>query len=237
MTSRGKAPHPNLHREHRLWRSGCLHVAGLDEVGRGAWAGPLVAAAVILPPGRAHLAHELGGVRDSKMMTAAQRDRWVEAILAAAEAWAVGSACPEEVDDLGPVEATRLAMHRALQALATLPDHLLIDYLRLPESPLPQTAAPRADAHVLSVAAASVVAKVWRDREMVMYAERFPEFGFARNKGYGTAEHRRALERNGPTPLHRLSYAPVAEAQARAGQIPQHLPRLQAPATPASEPA
>jgi ribonuclease HII len=237
MTSRGKAPHPNLRREHRLWRSGCLHVAGLDEVGRGAWAGPLVAAAVILPPGRVRLARELSGVRDSKQMTAAQRDKWVEAILAASEAWAVGSARPEEVDDLGPLEATRLAMHRALQALATPPDHLLIDYLRLPECPLPQSAAPRADAHVLSVAAASVLAKVWRDRMMAMYAERFPEFGFARNKGYGTPEHRRALERNGPTPLHRLSYAPVAEAQARASQMAPLFPRTPEAESGAPEPS
>jgi ribonuclease HII len=226
-----------LRRERRLWRSGCLHVAGLDEVGRGAWAGPLVAAAVILPPGRARLARELSGVRDSKLMTAAQRDTWVEAILAAAEAWSVGSARPEEVDDLGPLAATRLAMHRALQALALPPDHLLIDYLRLPECPLPQTAAPRADAHVLSVAAASVVAKVWRDRLMAMYAERFPEFGFGRNKGYGTPEHRRALERNGPTPLHRLSYAPVAEVQALSTLIPQPFPRTPLAAAAAPEPA
>ncbi|HLC33475.1 MAG TPA: ribonuclease HII [Anaerolineales bacterium] len=206
---------PSLRYEAGLWRRGCMHVAGLDEVGRGAWAGPLVAAAVVLPAGRDNLARMLRGVRDSKVMTPAGRDRWAEAILAVALAWAVGSAAPGEVDDLGPLGATRLAMQRALDALAVPPDHLLIDYLRLPECPLPQTALPRGDARMLSVAAASVVAKVWRDRVMMMYDENFPEFGLARNKGYGTPEHRRALERLGPTPLHRLSYHPVAQARAR----------------------
>jgi ribonuclease HII len=205
---------PNLRHEAGLWRCGCLHVAGLDEVGRGAWAGPLVAAAVVLPAGREGLARMLRGVRDSKAMTPAARDRWAGAILAVAQAWAVGSAAPGEVDELGPLGATRLAMRRALDALAVRPDHLLIDYLRLPECPLPQTALPRGDARMLSVAAASVVAKVWRDRVMMMYDENFPEFGWARNKGYGTPEHRRALERLGPTPLHRVSYHPVAQARA-----------------------
>jgi len=206
---------PNLRLEAGLWRRGCVHVAGLDEVGRGAWAGPLVAAAVVLPAGRDNLARMLRGVRDSKVMTPASRDRWAEAILAVAQAWAVGSAAPGEVDELGPLGATRLAMQRALGALAVRPDHLLIDYLRLPECLLPQTALPRGDARMLSVAAASVVAKVWRDRVMMMYDEDFPEFGLARNKGYGTPEHRRALERLGPTPLHRVSYRPVAQARAR----------------------
>ncbi len=197
-----------------MWRCGCVHVAGLDEVGRGAWAGPLVAAAVVLPAGRENLRRVLSGVRDSKMMTPAGRDRWAEAILNVAQAWAIGSAAPMEVDDLGPLEATRLAMQRALDALSVQPDHLLIDYLRLPESSLPQTCLPHGDARMLSVAAASVVAKVWRDRVMIMYQESFPEFGLARNKGYGTPEHRRALERLGPTPLHRTSYSPVAQARA-----------------------
>jgi ribonuclease HII len=211
-----------LRLEARLWRCGCVHVAGLDEVGRGAWAGPLVAAAVVLPAGRRNLRRLLRGVRDSKMMTPIGRDRWAEAILAVAEAWAIGSAEAVEVDDLGPLGATRLAMQRALEALSVHPDHLLIDYLRLPESPLPQTAMPHGDARMLSVAAASVVAKVWRDRVMIMYDESFPGFGLARNKGYGTPEHRSALDRLGPTPLHRISYTPVAQARARCA--PPRLP-------------
>lgn len=233
MTSRKALHPPSLRRERRLWRGGCAHVAGLDEVGRGAWAGPLVAAAVVLPVGLPGLRRQLHGVRDSKAMTPLQRDRWAEAIIAIAEAWAVGSVGAAEVDDLGPLAATRLAMQRALEGLAIRPDHLLIDYLHLPGCPIPQTAAPRADALMLSVASASVVAKVWRDRMMSMYGERFPEFGFARNKGYGTAEHRRALEQLGPTRLHRMSYSPVAAVRERMGPKTELFEGLRAPPWPA----
>jgi ribonuclease HII len=145
----------------------------------------------------------------------------------------VGSVGAAEVDDLGPLAATRLAMQRALEGLAIRPDHLLIDYLHLPGCPIPQTAAPRADALMLSVASASVVAKVWRDRMMSMYGERFPEFGFARNKGYGTAEHRRALEQLGPTWLHRMSYSPVAAVRERMGPKTELFEGLRAPPRPA----
>lgn len=190
-------------------RRGARCVAGLDEVGRGAWAGPIVAAAVILPLQRADLAASLRGVRDSKQMTAAQRARWSKVILEMAEA-GLGESSPQEVDALGVIGATRLAMTRALSHLARPADHLLIDYVRLPALALPQTALTFGDQLSLSIAAASVVAKVARDRAMVDFDRDHPGFGFARHKGYGTDEHFTALQSLGPSPIHRYSFVPVA---------------------------
>lgn len=190
-------------------RRGARCVAGLDEVGRGAWAGPIVAAAVILPLQRTGLAASLRGVRDSKQMTAAQRARWSEVILGMAEA-GLGESSPQEVDALGVIGATRLAMTRALSHLARPADHLLIDYVRLPALALPQTALTFGDQLSLSIAAASVVAKVARDRAMVDLDRDHPGFGFARHKGYGTDEHFTALQSLGPSPIHRYSFVPVA---------------------------
>lgn len=200
---------PSLRWERRLVRRGARVIAGLDEVGRGAWAGPIVAAAVVLPLHRSGLAAVLRGVRDSKQMSALQRDRWQGEILGLAEA-GLGEASPEEVDALGVIGATRLAMGRALARLPRSPDHLLIDYLRLPAVALPQTALTFGDQLSLSIAAASVVAKVARDRAMVELDRRHPGFGFARHKGYGTQEHRWALQTLGPSAIHRFSYVPVA---------------------------
>jgi ribonuclease HII len=202
--------HPDLVLERQLRKEGFASIAGLDEAGRGAWAGPLTAAAVILPLERPDLAEILHGVRDSKQMTPAQRFRWAGAIREVAVAIGVGHCLPEEVDDLGPLVATRLAMERALAGLSLVPEHLLIDYLRLPEVSLPQTSLPQGDARVLSIAAASVIAKVTRDQWMVSLEEAYPGYGFARHKGYGTPEHRGALALLGPCPLHRMSFAPVA---------------------------
>jgi len=202
-------PDPSLNWERRLRRRGALRIAGLDEVGRGAWAGPVVAAAVVLPMGMRKLAAALRGVRDSKQMTSAQRARWAQAIQDLAEA-GVGQASPQEVDALGLIPATRLAMARALATLKVPPDHLLIDHLRLPDIPLPQTPITFGDQISLSIAAASVVAKVTRDRTMDELEREHPGFGFARHKGYGTEEHRRALAELGPTVIHRYSYMPVA---------------------------
>ena len=201
---------PDLVLERQLQKEGFASIAGLDEAGRGAWAGPLMAAAVILPLGRPDLAEILHGVRDSKQMTPAQRDRWAGAIREVAVAIGVGHCLPEEVDDLGPLVATRLAMERALTGLSLVPGHLLIDYLRLPEVSLPQTSLPQGDARVLSIAAASVIAKVTRDQWMVSLEEAYPGYGFARHKGYGTSQHRSALLRLGPSPVHRRSFSPVA---------------------------
>lgn len=206
MTGRGR---PDIRLEKALWQAGLDVVAGLDEAGRGAWAGPLVAAAVVLPPRRRDVVASLAGVRDSKQMTPRQREWWEQRIRATA-AVATGVASVIEVDRYGPLDATRLAMVRALEALNRRVDFLLIDHLRLPESELPQAGLPAGDAQVLSIAAASVVAKVMRDRMMEDLAQLYPEYGFAVHKGYGTRQHWEALRRLGPCPIHRTSYVPVA---------------------------
>lgn len=183
-------------------------LAGLDEAGRGAWAGPVAAAAVILPADL-RLPERLAGVRDSKQMTPRQRERWAVEIRSTAFCWGVGLAGHEEIDSLGVVAATRLAMQRALAQLALSAQHLLIDALRLPAVELPQSVLIKGDARSLSIAAASVLAKTARDALMQELDEQFPGYGFGRHKGYGTAAHRAALERQGPCPSHRLSFAPL----------------------------
>jgi ribonuclease HII len=200
---------PTLNRERRLLRQGFLQVAGLDEAGRGAWAGPLSAGAVILPLRLPALRAILSEVRDSKQMTPRQRMLAAEKIRSIAVAWSVGSATAEEVDRIGPLRATYLAMTRAVAGLPAAPDHLLIDYLLLPESALPQTAVTHGDALSLSIAAASVLAKTWRDEQMIALENLYPEYGFARHKGYGTRSHAEMLALLGVCPEHRRSYAPV----------------------------
>jgi ribonuclease HII len=206
---------PNLDRERRLLRKGFLRVAGLDEAGRGAWAGPLAAGAVILPPPQPALRAALSNVRDSKLMTPLQRAAAADRIRAIAVAWSIGSASAEEVDALGPLQATRLAMLRAIQELPSDPDHLLIDYLSLPGSPLPQTAVTHGDFLCLSIAAASVLAKTWRDEQMTALERIYRGYGFANHKGYGTRQHFNALLRLGACPEHRQSYAPLKQVSVR----------------------
>jgi ribonuclease HII len=200
---------PTLVYEQRLWAQGYCRVAGLDEAGRGAWAGPVVAAAVVLPPNDEGLLQHLAGVRDSKMLTAARREALLTAIQEHALALATGAVSPAEIDAWGIVPATRKAMILALQALSLPADCLLIDYLSLSDVPLPQHSLPKGDVHVLSIAAASIVAKVSRDQLMVELEDRFPGYGFARHKGYGTAQHQAALAALGPSAVHRLSFAPL----------------------------
>ena len=204
---------PDLSQECALWAAGIVHAAGLDEAGRGAWAGPVSAAAVILPPDAAVL-ERLRGVRDSKQMTARQRGEWAERIRQEAAAWGVGFASAEEIDAQGILPATRLAMQRALAALNIPPQHLLIDAVRLRSVPLPQTCLIRGDATCLSIAAASVLAKTARDALLTALETEFPGYGFAQHKGYGTAQHQAALHALGPCPQHRRSYAPVRLAAA-----------------------
>lgn len=199
---------PSLSLEAPLWAAGLLHVAGLDEAGRGAWAGPVSAAAVILPPDPACL-QQLSGVRDSKLMTSQQRARWAGEIRACALSCAVGLASAEEIDALGIVPATRLAMRRALEQLAPAPQHLLIDALRLPDISLPQSALIKGDRRSLSIAAASVLAKTARDALLVELDALYPAYGFAAHKGYGTARHQGALQQCGPCEIHRRSFAPI----------------------------
>jgi ribonuclease HII len=209
MTDPTRGRYPNLNQERRLLRRGFFRVAGLDEAGRGAWAGPLAAGAVILPLAYPSLRTQLAGVRDSKLMTPLQRQAAAERIRSIATAWSVGSASAEEVDRLGPLQATRLAMLRAIQELPAEPDHLLIDYLSLPGSPLPQTAVTHGDLLCLSIAAASVLAKTWRDEQMVALERIYRGYGFDRHKGYGTRVHAEALVHLGTCPEHRQSYAPL----------------------------
>jgi ribonuclease HII len=208
---------PNLDHENPLWQSGLRLLAGLDEAGRGAWAGPVAAGAVILPSDNTVMA-KLHGVRDSKQMTARQRAHWAQAIQTHAAAWAVGFATPQEIDQMGIVPATRLAMLRALQDLAQAPQYLLIDALLLPGVELPQTALIRGDSISLSIAAASVLAKTARDALMTDMDRVHPGYAFSRHKGYGTRQHQAALARLGPCQIHRQSFAPIQACAARSTQ-------------------
>jgi ribonuclease HII len=201
-------PHPDLSFELSLWEGGLTLLAGLDEAGRGAWAGPVYAAAVILPRDNGIL-DILQGVRDSKKMTPRQRTYWAGRIRLAAAGWGIGAASAEEIDSRGIVAATRLAMQRALEACSCQPEHLLIDALRLPGVNVPQLALIKGDARSLSIAAASVLAKTARDAWMAELGEQYPGYGFAAHKGYGTRMHREALARLGPCAEHRRSYGPV----------------------------
>lgn len=200
--------YPTLNLERELWARGFRRLAGVDEAGRGALAGPVAAAVAILPPDP-QIEETLRGVRDSKQMTPSQRESWAERLPALLLDFGVGFASPEEIDALGILPATRLAVRRALAALSAPPDHLLLDYLKLPTVDLPQRSLPKGDRRVLSIAAASVLAKTRRDALMRAYEAQYPGYGFARHKGYGTAAHRAALQTLGPTPLHRRSFAPL----------------------------
>ncbi|MBU0703908.1 MAG: ribonuclease HII [Chloroflexi bacterium] len=200
---------PNLSEELALRAAGHARVAGIDEAGRGSWAGPVCAAAVVLPLDLANLADLLDGVRDSKQLSPARREALLPVILQTADAVGVGWASPAEVDEMGIAPATRRAMARAVAGLNGKANALLIDYVRLPELDLPQRALPKADVRCLSVAAASIVAKVERDRLMIALGNEFPGYGFARHKGYGTRQHREALARLGPSSIHRMSWRPM----------------------------
>jgi ribonuclease HII len=200
---------PHLVEEFKLRQSGLQFVAGIDEAGRGAWAGPLVAAAVILPLERMDLSYRLHQIRDSKMMSPSQRTRSAEQIEQIALTLGIGNVSSDEVDRLGIIAATRKAMTQAVAALRIKPQHLLIDYIQLPEVKINQSAFAKGDAYILSVAAASVIAKVARDSIMVKFDELHPGYGFLRHKGYGTKEHRTALQHLGPSQIHRQSFAPI----------------------------
>nr|BBH93741.1 ribonuclease HII [Thermogemmatispora argillosa] len=218
---------PTLEEELALLAQGYRFVAGLDEAGRGCLAGPVVAAAVILPVERlARLtiaASEAESdqdaaalmlctrLRDSKQMTPAQRERMYAVIQQQALALGVGIAPVELIDERNILEATRWAMREALAQLSLQPEALLLDALTLPGLPLPQRALIKGDARCLSIAAASVIAKVTRDRLMERLHEEFPVYGFDRHKGYGTEAHLAALRRYGVSPHHRRSFAPVRE--------------------------
>lgn len=206
-----ETPAPTLAYEHRLWSEGYRRVAGLDEAGRGAWAGPVVAAAVVLPHQDGGLARHLAGVRDSKLLLPGRREALMDVIGERALAMGVGAVPPAVIDAIGIVPATRRAMALALAAVTPAADYLLIDHLPLPELSVPQEYMPHGDLNVLSIAAASIVAKVCRDRMMARLEGVFPGYGFGQNKGYGTVQHQSALRAIGPSASHRFSFAPLHE--------------------------
>jgi ribonuclease HII len=203
------------HLERLLWRLGVHHVAGVDEVGMGPLAGPVVAAAVVLPPGTA-----LDGVADSKVLDAPVRERLDAEIRRRALGVGLGLVEPEEIDRLNIYRAGLTALRRAVEALPIVPGFVLVDGREIPLLPIPQSAYPKGDAFVCSIAAASIVAKVHRDAIMRALDRCYPAYGFGRHMGYATRAHLAALDRHGPSPVHRRSFAPV-RAVARDAPGPQ----------------
>ena len=204
---RSERPRPANSEETALLGQGYSLVAGMDEAGRGPLAGPVVAGLIILP--RSLSGPWVKDIRDSKVMTRIQREKVFGHLEEEALGFQSGAASALEIDQLGIVPATRLAMTRALNALALMPQFLLLDAFPLPGVDIPQLAIVKGAATCLSIAAASVVAKVTRDRMMEELDEQFPGYGFAQNKGYGTGEHMRILEELGPCPIHRFSFEPI----------------------------
>lgn len=202
---------PTVEYERALQQQGCWRIAGIDEAGRGCWAGPVVAAAVILAPAVIDDPQLLAGVDDSKQLSAAQRNKQILRVQAFALSIGVGIVPAFLIDAYGILPATRLAMTIALLSLHRFPDALLIDAVTLTNLALPQRALIHGDALSLSIAAASVVAKVTRDRLMQTADRAYPMYGFAQHKGYGTAIHHHALQLAGPCPLHRYTFQPVME--------------------------
>lgn len=205
--------YPTLEVERRSWNSGLGRVAGVDEVGMGPLAGPVVAAAVVFPRPTSELESEAGipvtfpaGVRDSKTLTRKARERLEPEIRAVAAGVGIGVVGVGTIDRINIYQAGLKAMRLAVARLPTPPDHVLLDGRRLSDCPYPQTSFPKGDRDVYSIAAASIVAKTYRDRLMVELDRRYPEYGFARHKGYATAAHREALRRFGPCPAHRRSF-------------------------------
>lgn len=201
---------PRLYSERALWRSGLRLVAGVDEVGMGPLAGPVVAAAVIFPPHHecdsAIPASLPQGVRDSKMLTLKARERLDKEIRQVALGVGVGMVEVEEIDRINIYQAGLKAMRLALNALSAFPEHVLVDSRALKNLPCPCSVFIKGDRDVYSIAAASIIAKVYRDRLMIDLDRQYPEYGFARHMGYGTVAHRDALRRFGPAPVHRRSF-------------------------------
>ena len=200
--------------ERALALRGCARIAGVDEAGRGPLAGPVVAAAVIFPAVwiDGGLPDALKGLNDSKQLTAGQRERFFTVLTSLPEIrYAIAAADASVIDAINILQATHQAMNNALAALAPAPEHVLVDGLEVRSLRWPQTPLVKGDSRSFSIAAASVLAKVTRDRQMLDYDRQFPGYGFAQHKGYGTAQHLAALARLGPTPIHRRSFAPLRQ--------------------------
>jgi len=210
---------PNLDEEDKLKSLGYELIAGIDEVGRGALAGPVVAGAVILP----HLANLpwFGLVRDSKELDSRKRETLFDLINKEAVAVGIGIVPPQVIDSINILKATKLAMMQAVEKLSKQPNFLLIDRVTLSQCPIPQRGITRGDKLCLSIACASIIAKVTRDRMMEEFDQTYPGYGFAQHKGYGTGIHLSCLQKLGPSPIHRLYFAPVRNAIA--GQGPSSL--------------
>lgn len=202
---------PTVDEELQLWEAGYRRIAGVDEVGRGCWAGPVVAAAVVLPAAALRDPALLDGVDDSKLLSAREREGFAERILAVASDWGVGAVPAHVIDSHGILVATRLAMQIALLRLPHPADALLIDAVHLEGWPCAQRSLIKGDSRSLSIAAASIVAKVARDRMMTEIGRRVPAYGFEQHKGYGTAAHERALRAHGPSAQHRRSFRPLVD--------------------------
>ncbi len=201
MNSPGREIPPRLAIEHQIWRRNIRIIAGVDEVGRGPLAGPVVAAAVIFPP-----YHFIDGVRDSKKLTPRRREALFEQIVGECLSYGIGKVEPTEIDRINIRQATFKAMRMAIGRLKPPPQYLLIDGEELPEKLLPQEGLIGGDDRSFSIGAASILAKVIRDRMMVEYHREFPEYGFDRHKGYGTAFHREMVLKYGPCAIHRRSF-------------------------------
>ena len=200
--------------ERALALRGCARIAGVDEAGRGPLAGPVVAAAVIFPAVwiDGGLPDALKGLNDSKQLTAGQRERFFTVLTSLPEIrYAIAAADASVIDAINILQATHQAMNNALAVLAPAPEHVLVDGLEVRSLRWPQTPLVKGDSRSFSIAAASVLAKVTRDRQMLDYDRQFPGYGFAQHKGYGTAQHLAALARLGPTPIHRRSFAPLRQ--------------------------
>jgi len=203
--------------ERALWGRGATRVAGVDEAGRGPLAGPVVAAAAILPPNwaRTGLPRELKGLNDSKQLTPGQREVFFTFLTACGEvAFAIAQIDSVRIDEINILRATHQAMDAALTELAPPPEHALVDGRPVKTLRVPQTAIIKGDARSYSIAAASVLAKVTRDRLMLEFDRQWPAYGFAEHKGYGTARHLSAIAAHGPCPIHRKSFAPLKEKEA-----------------------
>lgn len=208
--------HNQFEFESALWRSGCLRVAGVDEAGRGPLAGPVVAAAVVLPASwlASDLPAELRGLNDSKQLTEARREEFFAVLTRLPELqFAIASVDAPTIDHINILQATHRAMNEALAQLTPAPEHALVDGRPVKSLRFPQTAIVKGDARSYSIAAASVLAKVTRDRQAAGWDREWPEYGFGAHKGYGTPQHLAAIRNHGPCPIHRRSFAPLKPAQ------------------------
>jgi ribonuclease HII len=205
-----KTAPPTFKEEKELWQQGYRYVAGLDEAGRGPLAGPVVAAAVIMP--EKFRAKWKPLVNDSKQVSEKVREELFPYIQNVAVSWGVGSISAQSIDSDGIAKAGRMAMKRAVDQLTTSPEYLLVDFFNIPEIDLPQKGIVHGDCISFSIACASIIAKVTRDRMMVELDKTYPEYKFAEHKGYGTPNHLECLRRYGPSPIHRCSFQPVKDA-------------------------